>query len=130
MSEQGNFDLGELDKKALLELAAKRLPYLKTSRVDFLAWLATDWEMYQHFRGYAKAALKAKRQHFSAYMIRERVRWYVNIESRTGGEFKISNDLTPYIARTLALEYPELLTVFKFKGRVFRGLPRLDAPGP
>lgn len=98
----------------LLELA-KTLDYdIKSMPLsEFLMWLHANEEIYNYFRKYAREAIASGRQRFSAYMIRERVRWYVNVEY--AGAFKISNNLTPWIARLLAEEMPELKKIFRFK---------------
>jgi hypothetical protein len=94
--------------------AARTLPELKSMpRADFVNWLADNPKMYRAFRAFALDAVAKKRTRFSAYMIRERVRWYTNIEY--GGRFKISNNVTPYIARLLALDVPILDKVFAKK---------------
>lgn len=93
---------------------AWRLPDLTSmSKAGFVTWLTANPRMYGYFRKFAHEALEKKRKRFSAYMIRERVRWYVNVEY--DGQFKISNNLTPYIARLLIKEYPELSEVFQIK---------------
>ena len=86
------------------------------SKLDFVAWLWDNEEIYGHFKRYADDARERGRRRFSAYMIRERVRWYVNVENRGPGEFKISNNVTPYIARTLILDDERFANVFKTKG--------------
>ena len=103
----------------LVHLAAEELPDLDSEPVDeFLEWLWDNEEMYKHFRRFAREAINTNRPRFSAYMIRERVRWYIDIEYM--GEYKISNNHTPYLNRTLALDMPELLDIFRFKEPVFR----------
>lgn len=94
--------------------AARTLPELKSMPLDeFVGWIEDNEEIYQNFRGYALAAIKKGRKRFSCYMIRERVRWYTNIEY--GGEFKISNNITPYMSRLLALDIPILEDIFARK---------------
>jgi len=94
--------------------AARTLPELKSMRrADFIHWVEDNEEMYVAFRAFALDAVAKKRTRFSAYMIRERVRWYTNIEY--GGRFKLSNNLTPYISRLLALDVPILDKIFAKK---------------
>ncbi len=94
--------------------AAKTLPELKSMpRAEFVAWLYDNEKIYCAFRKFAIAAINERRTRFSAYMIRERVRWYTNIEY--GGEFKISNNVTPYMSRLLALDIPILDKIFARK---------------
>ncbi len=83
-------------------------------RDDFVAWLGDHHTIYTYFRKFALEALLTGRKKFSVYMIRERVRWYTTVE--WSGEFKVSNNTTPYIGRLLAMEYPQLKEVFSFKG--------------
>lgn len=94
--------------------AARTLPELKSmARRDFVHWLQDNEKIYVAFRHFALAAVAKKRSRFSAYMIRERVRWYTNIEY--GGRFKISNNVTPYVSRLLALDVPILDKIFAKK---------------
>ena len=93
---------------------ARYLPELKSMpKKDFIRWLADNETIYSYFESFAAEAMRSGRKRFSAYMIRERVRWYTNIEY--AGDFKISNNLTPYIARLLAVQYPVLKDIFSFK---------------
>lgn len=93
---------------------ARSLPEMGSMpKREFITWLDENYETYTYFRRFAHDAVSAGRKRFSAYMIRERVRWYTNIEY--GGEFKISNNVTPYVARLLAKEIPALKDIFRFK---------------
>ena len=78
-----------------------------------MQWVYDNEKIYKAFRGFALEAIAKKRTRFSAYMIRERVRWYTNIEY--GGEFKISNNVTPYMSRLLVLDIPILGKIFARK---------------
>lgn len=102
---------------ALCRRAERLLPELESMpKENYIAWLWDNEELYGHFMRYAQDARERGRRRFSAYMIRERVRWYVNVENRGPGEFKISNNLTPYIARTLVIDDERLANVFTIKG--------------
>lgn len=93
---------------------ASLLPELKSMpKADFVSWLTDNYELYEYFSKYAEEAINRGRKRFSAYMIRERVRWYTNVEY--DGDYKISNNLTPYIARLLIVEYPVLAEIFSCK---------------
>ncbi len=94
--------------------AANTLPELKSMpKPEFVSWIAENEKIYQAFRRFAIEAVDKGRTRFSAYMIRERVRWYTNIEYR--GDFKISNNVTPYMSRLLALDIPILDKIFAKK---------------
>jgi len=102
---------------ALVDLASRRLPELDSMpKSTFILWLAEHEELYYQFRGFAMAAHEAGVHKASVYMIRERVRWHVAVEKRAGDEFKISNNVTPYLARTLMIDCPELEGMFSIKG--------------
>ena len=102
---------------ALVNRAQRELPELDSMpKWQFLDWLLDNEELYGHFKRFADDARERGRRRFSVYMIRERVRWYVNVESRGAGEFKISNNLTPYIARTLILDDERFADFFTLKG--------------
>ena len=93
---------------------AKSLPELKSMpKSEFVLWVRDNPKIYEAFRRFALDAVRAGRSRFSAYMIRERVRWYTNIEY--GGKFKISNNVTPYVSRLLAEEIPILKKIFARK---------------
>jgi hypothetical protein len=102
----------------LCRRAERLLPeLLSMPKAQFTNWLWQNEELYGHFMRFAQdARTRLNRRSFSVYMIRERVRWYVNVENRGPGEFKISNNLTPYIARTLMMDDERLANVFKIKG--------------
>lgn len=104
--------------RRFVEECAERLPELESAPPqDFINWLWNNQEMYEYFEKYASDAIRAKRRKFSCYMIRERVRWYVQIEyERT--DYKFQNNWTPYMARALAIRLPELLDIFSYKGPV------------
>lgn len=111
----------------LCDHAEKMLPELESMpKAEFMAWLRENKAMYGHWRAFAQAALRKGRTRFSAYMIRERVRWYVNVDY--GGEYKISNNVTPYMARVLALDLPQLQEVFSFKQKGDTGEDQMEIP--
>jgi hypothetical protein len=104
--------------KILVRDCLINLPELSSMpKADYIKWLSDNFKMYSHFKYFAQEALQNGRKRFSAYMIRERVRWHVNVEY--DGEFKISNNLTPYIARTLILDIPALKDVLLARGELF-----------
>lgn len=104
----------------LVQRAKAELPELKSMPKDeFIEWLAASEDMYNAWRYYAEQVVSKNRRRFSAYMIRERVRWYVYVESGIDNdEYKISNNVTPYMARVLAMDLPQLKDVFLIKGAV------------
>jgi hypothetical protein len=94
--------------------AAKTLPEMKSMTLaQFIGWIGNNEEIYKAFRRFAVEAVTQRRTRFSVYMIRERVRWYTNIETK--GQFKISNNVTPYMSRLLAKDIPILDKIFAKK---------------
>ena len=81
----------------------------------FYSWAAETMHVIKVFQRYAfELKTKGHRDHYSAYTIRERIRWD-SMTRETGTEYKISNDVTPYIARLLMLANPLLRGMFKTK---------------
>jgi hypothetical protein len=102
--------------RELLARARADLPELKSMRrTEFIEWLQENRKMYEAWRYYANQAIEKKREHFSAYMIRERVRWYVKIEATTLGDYNLNNNVTPYMARVLAMDLPQLEEIFCYR---------------
>lgn len=100
--------------------AARTLTELKSMpKSGFITWLESNPDIYNAFRKFALEAIAQRRRSFSAYMIRERVRWYTNIEY--SGEFKISNNVTPYMSRLLVLDMPILGKIFAKQDVDFAG---------
>ena len=57
---------------------------------------------------------KGNRQFYSAYCIREKLRWDSMI-GEVGTEYKISNNVTPHLARLTMVLDPRLSGMFKLK---------------
>ena len=86
-------------------------------REKFRSWAAFHREnphVFKLFERFGSEAHANKRNRFSAYMIRERIRWYTMIAT-TGSEFKMSNNHTPFYARLLVLVHPEIRDLFLIK---------------
>lgn len=81
----------------------------------FMSWLPDSVHVVQAFLTYAKE-LKwhGKREYYSAYCIRERIRWDSMIKEN-GTEYKISNNITPFVARLVMAMDNNLKGMFKTK---------------
>jgi len=77
--------------------------------------------IYQRFVQYAMEAHRAGRRGFGARMVGERIRWYLNVETRSVDGFKINDHHWPYYARLAMLEHTELDGLFETR------LARTDA---
>ncbi len=95
--------------------ASRFLPELKSmTTAAFRSWLVENKSIYGYFRKFAIEAVNANRKRFSIYTVRERVRWYTTVEWK--GEFKVSNNVTPYVARLLLMEFPIMEDMLSIKG--------------
>jgi hypothetical protein len=88
---------------------------VETAR-EFEAWLPDNMHIVNAF---GKAALHLKRnvhrEYYSAYCIREKIRWD-SMLSEVGTEYKISNNMTPFVSRlVMALCPVELKGMFRTK---------------
>ena len=95
------------------DLLAGLLPKVQE---DFMAWLPANTHVVSAFLRYARELKRTgKRDYYSAYAIRERLRWD-SMVSEVGTEFKISNNMTPALARLVMAIDPSLDGMFKLKG--------------
>lgn len=60
-------------------------------------------------------AYDAGAKKIGAKAIWERMRWNLQVERRTGDEFKLNNNFTSRIARTAISRHPELAEMFEFR---------------
>lgn len=81
----------------------------------FYDWLYNNFHIYEEF---AKRAIQiaTKRDHYSARTIIEVMR-HDSIFSENGGEFKISNNRSPDLARLFALSCPSYKDLFSYHQR-------------
>lgn len=67
------------------------------------------------FKQYANEMIKSGREHYSAEIIINQIRWHHDIQSKGADVFKISNDFKPLYARLLVFKYPEFKDFFQFR---------------
>lgn len=84
---------------------------------NFMRWLPDNYHVLRAFGRYALMLReKGRRDRYSAYTIRERLRWDTLI-SEVGTEYKISNNHTPFIARLIMKITPALDGLFTTKNK-------------
>ena len=85
---------------------------------SFLKWLPDNIHIVDAFGKYAlQLREKGNRDYYSAYAIRERLRWDSMI-SEVGTDYKISNNVTPFVARLLMRMDGRLIGIFRVKESV------------
>lgn len=62
-------------------------------------------DVYKLFKRFTFDAIARGHENYSSKAVFERIRWHTEIE--TSGEFKMSNNYTPYYARLFMWEFPE-----------------------
>jgi hypothetical protein len=62
-------------------------------------------DVYKLFKRFTFDAIARGHDNYSSKAVFERIRWHTEIE--TSGEFKMSNNYTPYYARLFMWEFPE-----------------------
>ena len=81
----------------------------------FLEWLPDNIHVLNAFGKYAIQLKESKRRdYYSAYAIRERLRWDSMI-SEIGTEYKLSNNMTPFLSRLIMKMDNRLNGMFKIK---------------
>jgi hypothetical protein len=68
------------------------------------------WRLVKKF---ATDVLDAGFDHFSSQAIFERIRWHLNIETRSDDGLKLNNDFSAYYARMFHLAYPDHARFFR-----------------
>lgn len=86
----------------------------KTAEQRFLEYHRENPMIYRLFIKFAEEAWNAGFRRFSAETIINRIRWYVNVETR-GDTFKINNNYKPFYARKLVEEFPKFDGFFEFR---------------
>lgn len=77
----------------------------------FEAYDKENPEIWEAFVKFTLEAEAAGRKRVGAKMIYERIRWFTQIEAKTG--FKLNNNYTAYYARKFQKVYPELKGIFE-----------------
>jgi hypothetical protein len=78
---------------------------LAARRKNFLDWLKQNPDVWKGFVELSFKAIKAGRQHYSAWLVAAVIRYNQDIKSQDG-EFKISNERIGWLARFFHYKYP------------------------
>ena len=77
-------------------------------------WHKANPRVWYLFEQFTFEALDSGREHFSHWLIMNRIRWETSIVT-TGDDFKIRNDFIAYYARLFMAVYPEHKGFFRIK---------------
>ena len=80
----------------------------------FLAWHQMHRDVWAAFEKFSLQVADSGKRRYGSMAILNRIRWYVEIESRSG-EFKVCNDWAPYYARIFSWEHPQYFDLFVTK---------------
>ena len=83
--------------------------------LEFAKFHQENPKFYALFVQYAMDVREAGFQQFSARAIIHRIRWHMDIETKSGDGFKINNNHSPYYARKMMREYPEVKDFFSLR---------------
>jgi hypothetical protein len=81
---------------------------------EFLDWLRDNQHIWVGFVSEASKVINAGFQHYSARTIVHVLRHHSALAER-GSEWKINNNVSPYLGRLFALVYPQHATLFEFR---------------
>jgi len=91
------------------------LPLSKSMyRADFATWLLTNPHIWSAFAREASRVWGRGRRHYSARTIVEVLR-HESALAEVGGEWKITNNVIPDLARLYVQTYPERASLFEFR---------------
>ena len=99
---------------ALLETSAhrKNRKARPTIQEKFEKFHAENPQIYRYFVLYARQAKAAGYEHYGCHAIMQRVRWHMEIETRSDDGFKINNDFSSRYARRIMEQEPDLKGFF------------------
>lgn len=93
--------------------------YEKTLQERYDEWVLENISVYELFCKFTLQAIASGKKKISHWLIVNRIRWEVEIETKSTSEydegFKISNDYIALLARDFKKDYPEHSDVFKLK---------------
>ena len=81
---------------------------------DFIEWLGENFHVWEAFVNEAFKVRAKGFKHYSARTIIHVLRHHSAI-SESGGEWKINNNHSPYLARLFDLRYPSAAGMFEFR---------------
>lgn len=85
-----------------------------TKKEKWWKWHKDNPQVYELFERFTFEAIGSGREHFSHWLIMNRIRWETAIKT-TGPVFKISNDYIAYYARLFMSLHPEYKGFFRIK---------------
>lgn len=92
----------------------------------FEAFHLANPDIWRHFKFYADQARTSGREHYSANAIFERIRWYVDIETKGEGELKLNNNFRAYYARMYHAAVPTAGQFFRNRFRTSEDVNAYD----
>lgn len=88
---------------------------LQETTDEFYKWVPDNCHVVRAFYERAcELVEKGNRKYYSAYCIREKLRWD-SLVGEVGTDYKISNNVTPHLARLVMVLDPKLAGMFKLK---------------
>ena len=79
---------------------------------DFLDYHAANPKIWELFLKFTMQVISRGYRHFGAKCVMERVRWYINVETKED-PWKINNNFAAFYARKFMEMYPEYLGFFR-----------------
>lgn len=72
-------------------------------------------KIYELFKRFAREVARSGMKRYSADAVVHRIRWYVDIETRSRDDFKITNNHVAFYARMWRHEYPRHKNLFQYR---------------
>lgn len=83
----------------------------------FKAFHAANPQIWKLFEQYAMQLIQAGRENYGSMAIIERIRWHMDVETRSAEPLKIANDHKTYYSRMFAAKYPGHAGFFRLRKR-------------
>lgn len=92
---------------------------VKTLEDRYNDWVIENMHFYELFSKYAKQAIASGRNKISHWLIVNRLRWEIEVETNgmceEDREYKINNDYIAFLARDFIKDNPEHAEIFNLK---------------
>lgn len=103
----------DLFEKHILQVAKANANVLSK---EFMHWLPDNLHIWDAFVAQAMLLVKRGRSHYSAYTIVEFLRHHSAVsETGPGLEWKINNNVRPYLPRLFDAAYPQHAGLFEYR---------------
>lgn len=91
--------------------------FSRASKDAFDKFHAENPDVWRHFEKFTLELIEAGHLHYSADAVCHRIRWHLDVETKSEDGLKLNNNYTAHYARLFAARYPQHATFFRCRRR-------------